>query len=113
MRAGKLRHRIQLQARTSTKTAGGEIASGGWATVATEWADVRPATSKEQTLAMQQHAMISHVITVRASEKYTADKRILFGTSRIFEINGVMDWDERGIHQILLCLESVERATNG
>lgn len=113
MRAGKLRHRIQLQERASTKTAGGEIVSGGWATIATEWADVRPATTKEQVAAMQQHAVISHIITVRASSKYTAAKRILFGSCRIFEISGVMDWDERGIYQILMCVESAERLDNG
>jgi SPP1 family predicted phage head-tail adaptor len=107
MRAGLLRHVLTIQARSLSQTAGGEISAGGWADVATVWGAVRPATVKEREVALQQQAVISHIITCRWHSQLAPEARLRFG-SRTFEIHGIRNHDERGILARITCTEEVE-----
>lgn len=90
--ASKLKHRIEIQATTQTTDGAGGFTEA-WATVATVWASIEPANSRERFIAMQTETHTTHVIMCRYQSVITTAKRILFG-SRIFDIVEVLNIEE-------------------
>lgn len=112
MRAGNLRHRITLQARRSGKDELGQPLldwsdlSGG-----TIWADIQPMSARERMLAAANQAELTHLVEIRwqaqfADPRYMASLRIKYG-SRIFNIQGSIDPDERHKSLELSCNEGL------
>lgn len=110
MRAGKLRHRIQLQTASKAQDAHGEEIRT-WPTAETDanatvvWAEVNDLTGRELLLAQQ----ASSEATVRVRTRYTAgitsaDCRVVYGT-RTLQIVHVNNHDGRGRELELLCKE--------
>lgn len=106
MRAGKLRHRVEIQADAGATqdSFGAETAS--WTTSETIWANVEPLSGQELERAQQVAAEVTHQVTCRYRSTLTRKNRIKFGT-RYFDINAVMNAGERNIEQRLLCKEAV------
>jgi SPP1 family predicted phage head-tail adaptor len=102
MRAGDMRHRIQLQTRSVGQDAlGGQ--SPTWTTTATVWAEILPLTGRERMLAGANQSEVSSMVTIRYQAQFSDPKamaamRILYG-SRILNIESSNDVEER--HKII------------
>lgn len=109
MRAGRLRHRVALQRATETANSFNEPVVS-WSTLATVWGAVEPISGKEFFAAQQVQSSVSHRITVRYYAGLTTKDRVLWtdpSTSgqRIFDINAILDRDERHRGYELMCTE--------
>ena len=104
---GKLRHVIALQEVTNTVDAGGGQGRT-WATTAIVWAEVKPASGREQLHAMQLQDSVTHRITIRycSDVKPTSKWRILFD-GRHFNIRSVLNVDERNKFLVIMADEGV------
>lgn len=103
MRAGDLRHQIVIQKKTlTTDGMGGSTES--WATHATVRAAIWPVSATERVANQQIEHEITHKIRIRYLSTVVPSMRISFD-SRTFEIVSVVNWEERGISQDLICEE--------
>ena len=103
MRAGALRHYLTIEAPTESQDAyGGNVK--GWSTVATSWGSVRTASITEGQQFAGQLANATHEIVIRHAAGVDESCRVVFG-SRIFQVIGVNNRDERNIEQTLSCIE--------
>lgn len=108
MEAGKLRHRIALQAVTVTKDSGG-ILLETWATVigsSSVPASLEPLKGREYYQAAAVAAENTIPVTIRYRPGVTAAMRVLFGV-RILNIRHVLNVEEGNTKLILLCEEVV------
>lgn len=106
MQSGKLRHRLTILARAVTQNKYGEKADQ-WGEEVTVWGGIRPLGVVEAQEAAKQVGNVSHMVTLRAPGLSVGpEKRIRFGT-RIFEVVGQMNWDERGERLQVTCRETV------
>lgn len=105
MRAGRLRHRVEIQSGTETVDAAGQPVTT-WSTTKTVWGSVEPLLGREFQEAQRTDSDITHTVTVRGASSVDVEKRIKFGT-RILNIDSVLDVDERGITKRIMCKEDV------
>lgn len=100
---GKLRHRITFQQESLTPDGmGGSTKT--WTSLGTVSAQVEPLSGKEFFQAQQIQSSVTHKVTMRYRANTIPSLRILFGT-RTFDVNAVLDPEERHIQLILLCTE--------
>lgn len=99
MRAGLLRHRVTIQAPTTTVNERG-AQTPGWAEVATVWAEVRTPTGRERSGDERTVAVLSHVVTMRYRPGLTAAHRLKWG-DRVFSLLATPDPDNR--RRMLVC----------
>ncbi len=107
--AGRLRHRLDLQARSPIGDGGGGQIGDPWAapvTVATVWGNITPLRGDERLRAMKLESRVTHRIAIRFRPGVTADMRLAFG-ARVFNIRTVVDVEERRQMLELLCDEGV------
>lgn len=104
MRAGKLRHRLSIQSATEVVSPNGER-SKAWTTMQTVWGSIDPLSAKESTSAQQQGGNVTHKITVRGARITTQDRIAYSG--RIFHLESVLNFEERGIKTEALANEVV------
>lgn len=105
---GTMRRRITIQNSTPTQNTSGDMVPS-WGTYYTCWAEIQPATGRELMAAAQVQANISHTITIRwpgTSYTISPSMRVLY-KSRYFDIQAVINLDERNRTLQLLCLERV------
>jgi len=101
MRAGRLRHRLQLQSLTEAADAfGQEIRS--YSTYATVWGEVKPLREKEIEAAKQIFSEAEVKITIRYNSDVSETDRIVFD-GKTYEIGGVIDPYERNRDIELMC----------
>lgn len=105
IRAGQLRHRVDLQRATVT-VSGQRAPANTWKTLETVWARVEPLTGREQLLAQQADARQTHRITIRYRDGLTTRDRVRFGT-RGFNILSIANDEERNRLLVLMCEERV------
>ena len=105
MRAGRLRHRVELQSPSETANAFGEV-TDSWATDATVWASIEPLSGSEGQIAKQTNPLVTHRVIMRYRSGVTPRNRVKFGT-RIFEVTQVFNPDERGESLRLVCVEDI------
>lgn len=108
MRAGELRHRVEIQAATITRdTLGQGIKT--WATVLSVWASISPVSGTEKnadaTLKQIKNER-GYKITARYNATITPQHRIKWG-SRRFDINAVLNIDERSREITLSATEAI------
>lgn len=111
MRAGRLRHRVTIQERTGDANAYNEPADT-WTDVVTLSAGVEPISGREFFASQQVHGTVSHRITLRYYAGVTIKHRVKWtdpatSVARIFDINAVIDRDERHRSLELMCTEHV------
>lgn len=110
MRAGQLRHRIDLQAKTVTKGASGGMVDT-WAPVATDVpAKITPLSGNERSAvgAGGQVAVPRTEIELRYRAGITAQMRVLHG-STVYDITHVKDQLERHERLVLTCEAGINR----
>lgn len=105
MNPGKLRHRITFQERTTTQDSYGQPLLT-WTDVATVWGAVEPLNGRELMAAEAVQSEITHQVVIRYRPGITAKMRVLYGT-RVFDIQNVLDENERHRMLTLLCLEGL------
>ena len=106
MNAGKLRHRTTIQQLVNTDDgAGGSIET--WQNVATVWAAIEPLRGNERYTAQQVQSTLSHKVTIRYHEGVKPQMRLTY-KGRIFDIEAVIDIEERHRWLELLCSEVVQ-----
>lgn len=107
MRAGRLRHRVELQRAEDGIDGYGEQ-TPTWRTLATVWAAIEPLTGREYFLANQNNSEVSGRITLRALPDFrlTPKDRVRYGT-RLFDIQSVIERDERSTEWELMVIERV------
>lgn len=103
--SGQLRSRVQIQTRTrTTDSMGGATVT--WAEHTSTWAEIVPKGANEAFWAKHLEHRVTHKITIRYLSGITSDMRILFGT-RVFQIKGILNWEEKNRYLILSCEEGV------
>lgn len=112
MRAGDLRHRVTIQSRSPDRDELNQP-SLDWIDLpsGTVWADIQPMSAQERMVAMANHSELTHAVIIRyqaqfADPLYMATLRIKYG-SRIFNIQGSIDPDERHKSLELACNEGL------
>jgi len=103
MRAGKLRHRVQIQQRNSERDEFGQ-ALDTWITLDIVSANIVGLSGREFLSRSGEAADATHRIEMRAWAGLSPSHRIVFGT-RIFDVQYVSDIDQRGIEMHLICKE--------
>lgn len=104
--AGQLRHRLEIQVRTSALSSNRGVESGVFETVGTVWGSIETISGAELEEARKTVAQATHAIVIRFYSGFTPRHRIKFG-SRIFNIGHVDDLDNRGRFHVLTCREEV------
>lgn len=105
MRAGRLRHRLQIQSATKTRTDTGGFTET-WTTDATVWGAVEPFRGREYWNNQQMQGEATHRIVLRHRGSVTPANRILFG-ARVFNVIEALNPDERRISLELMAKEVV------
>ena len=104
MRAGTLRHRIVLQVAGEGPDGIGGVTTT-WTTFKTVWAAIWPLKGAEYIASMQVTSEITHKIRIRYLSGLTPKHRIKWG-SRYFDIEAVINPDERNIYFEMMCKET-------
>lgn len=103
MQAGKLRHRLVIQAPTTAMDQYGE-AIKTWNTVAVVWGSVEPLRMQEYFEAQQAQAKATHRIAVRYLQGMSSAYRVVLD-ARVFEVTAVLNPQERNEQLQLLAVE--------
>jgi SPP1 family predicted phage head-tail adaptor len=106
--AGARRHRVILQGGVSLNDPDTGGYTETWANLnpARVWASITPATARdlERIASATTIATASHLVVIPYHPQVTTHSRILFGT-RVFNVTGVANPEERNIELILACVE--------
>ncbi len=106
MRAGQLRHRLEVQRVTATVLDEHGEPTHSWSTEATIWGAVEPTGGDERLQAAQLDPEVTHKIRIRARITVTPAYRVLYD-DRTFEVLSVIEVGERMREQWLMCKERV------
>lgn len=108
MRAGLLRHRIEIQEQTQTEDAAGQPIRT-WTTVFTRWGEISPLRGKEKVEAEQVKSKTNVKIRLRYCAVLTTEYRLKHG-GKFYNIESIVNVGEREImHEI----DAVEVADEG
>lgn len=105
MKAGKLRHLLQIQERTELKNSYGEPVET-WRPTSSTWGEIKPLSGDELFNANQIKPNVSHEIRIRYGSAVTPGDKMKFG-ARTFHIESVMNQDERNRELRILARELV------
>ncbi len=107
MRAGRLRHRIVIQEKSTAVTRGsyGEETTP-WTTYKQVWSEIDPPKSREFFSANQTQAEVTTRVRIRYLPDVKPNMRVKFGT-RYLNINSIINPDERNKELIMMCNEWV------
>jgi SPP1 family predicted phage head-tail adaptor len=114
VRSGEYRHRIQFQTLTNTQDGTTGAITRVWTNSFMAWANIEPLNGRELLAAAAVQSTVSHSISVRWRTEFAVDAaadvmRIIYKT-RVFNINTIMNEDERNRSVTLLVEEGL---TNG
>ncbi len=105
MRTGRLRTRLHIEEAAETRTSDGGV-SPGWSSIGTAWAWVRGLRGRELFSAQQINPQTTHKVTMHYRGGLTSANRLVDKTSsRIFNIESVVNIDERNRVLELICTE--------
>lgn len=102
---GELRHIITLQKLENTQNDYGEVIEV-WKDILTTRAGIYPVSGKEFFSAETMNSEVSHKVNMRYIPGITSNMRIKFG-ERCFNIESVINFQERNIELQLMCKELV------
>ena len=107
MQSGKLRHRVDIQATTTTYATDGQPTEA-WATVASAWAWVKPNSAREFMEARSQESNVTDQVVMRYEDypSLTMAHRLKHG-DRILNIAALMNEGERDRQWSAMCVEVV------
>jgi SPP1 family predicted phage head-tail adaptor len=104
LQAGKLRHRIDIVAPTNAQDSTGGISLADNIVYANVWAAIEAVTSKDNLAVGEFVTQTTHKVTVRYLPGVTARMQVWF-RGRQFQIQGVLNPDERTKMLFLMCIE--------
>lgn len=109
IRAGKLRHRVQLLSITPTQDKSGGIDETATSIFATVWGSVETLSGREIFQGQQITAEVTHRVTIRWREGVGSDMNVAFD-GRMYQVKVVLNPD--GVHKKLelLCIERADSA---
>jgi SPP1 family predicted phage head-tail adaptor len=102
---GKLRYPVIIQKLVGTLDAAGQEVLT-WQTHGTRWASIEPLQGRELLSARLIQSEVTTRIRLRYLAGVKAKMRVLFG-SRVFDIQDVINPEERNIELQLMCIERV------
>ena len=108
LQPGRLRYRLAFQSPTETANEYGEV-ERTWSTYVTLWGSIEPVSSLRITEMMagnQPIGKLSHRVWIRYNSSITIKHRISFD-DRIFEINAIINPQERNEYLELMCKEVI------
>lgn len=105
MRAGELRRQITIEQRADTPNSRGEPIPA-WSTFATVYAAIEPIVGREKIIASQVNDQQEMNVRIRYLPGVSPKMRIKYGT-RTFQIEGVVNVDERDREMKLMCIEQL------
>ncbi len=105
MQAGRLRHRLEIQAPTEVQDDIGGVRFD-YRPLTTVWGSVEPLRTRELLEAQKMEARISHRITLRYVRHFNYQWRIrLLETTRLFDLFPARNIDERNRTLEVLAME--------
>ncbi len=104
MRAGKMRHRIRIYLPSETQDSAGSIVQGPPSLLFEDWASIEPLQGREFEAAKSYAVEITHRVRMRHRPGVTEKMRVMYG-ERIFDIQSVINVNERNVEMQLMCLE--------
>ncbi len=102
MRAGLLKHRVALEKKSTTTIRG--VTTEAWGTEQVLWAQIEPLTGRELERARMVVANATHKVTMRYWPGISSRDRLVFD-NRTFNIEAVLNVDERNRELVLTCVE--------
>ena len=106
MRICPLRHRAELQTKAVTADAGGGLDVDAWIPERTIWCGIKPISVVQRLENMRRDSIVTHEIKARYADDIDTTKRIVY-KERAFNIEGVLNADERNRELTLLASEGV------
>ena len=114
MRIGPMRHAVRLQSRGIGADTRGQAVQQ-WADYATVFAAVEPMSGRQYIVAGRQAADVSTVVKIRYRPGVNVKDRVIFrdhfvvpARDRVFEVDAVMNVNERNRETHLMCREVIE-----
>lgn len=106
IRGATLRHRVQLQSRSTTQESTYGSQNATWTTYAQPYASIEPINGREMLSAQAVQTQLTHTITIYWNPSFTvqAADRIVFGT-RIFDIQSAYNEAEDNRLIVMRCIE--------
>lgn len=105
MRAGELRHKITIQELVEqVDEYGTPTGTSTWQDVCTVWAAIEPIQGREYVLLHSTQSELSARIRIRYRSGIKPAMRVVYG-DRVFDIQAVIDTQERHIELQLMCIE--------
>lgn len=109
MRAGQLRHRLELWAKQPGRDSNGEEVEN-WVKVATVWGALEPLSSREFEAGDKEHGQITHRIRVRAQALQPKPHQQIRFQGRVFDLDPGQNVAERDRELILPARELVQES---
>ena len=107
MRAGELRHKVEIWKFSATADDSGELIET-WAKYCLGWAAIDPLWGTERYQAQRLDATVTTKIKMRYIKGLTPRDRIKrCSDGRTFEITSIINPDERNVELRMMCKESV------
>jgi SPP1 family predicted phage head-tail adaptor len=104
LRAGLLRHKIEIQNKVIRRDSmGGEVVT--WEAFTYAWASIEPLSGREYFAAHQTQSSITHKMKMRYQSGIRPYHQIGWG-GRSFNIDAVMNTEERNKELVLFCTEA-------
>lgn len=105
IRAGKLRHKVEIQEKiVSRDSMGGEEIT--WVPFIYCRCQISPLSGREYFAAQQVQSTVSHKMQMRYQPGIKPTHRIQWG-ERVFDINASLNKDERNVELIIFCTEAI------
>lgn len=111
---GKFRKRVQIQTLPPALPGVEQDLINGWQTQATRWASIEPLSGRELIWAAQIAADVTHRVTLPYYVLLVGNSKARFqyvdptgGSTRIFQIESVLNLDEKNRWMVCLCKEQV------
>lgn len=102
MRAGRLRHRIEIQALSEKYDAGKTTQS--WSTVDTVWGAIDHVAGREQHRGYKVQPETEYIVTIRYYEGLTSEHRLKWG-SHVFDIVTIQNVAFKDRELLIECTE--------
>lgn len=106
MKAGRLRHRVQVQTDRGEANEFNET-EPGWRTVAWRWAELMPQSGSDELVTDQRRQAVKYKVRIRYMAGLTVNHRLLLRDGRILYISAVLNSDEGNAEMMLDCEERV------
>ena len=106
MNAGKLKHHVNIERRSTIKDAHGGDSSSVWHVVGTAYVALKPLSGREYFQGQANNSDISHEVTMRyRADINSRDRLVSTTTDRVFNIDSIINVDERNKELKLMCKE--------